>query len=151
MLQRSEVFLYHSFHALCCIVLFKEASTCTCAKGWYSRCHHGPNRVPAEGEVWEAELLKSFLLKWCIFKAAVTYFLGNSGAAERTTPSILWLKGKNLDTDSVSGRTLLIPMKICHWMSHKLFPRCRIIQIFCETTHTNDCWLSHSLPVKALC
>lgn len=31
----SEVFLYCSFHALCCIDLFIETSTCTCAKGQY--------------------------------------------------------------------------------------------------------------------
>lgn len=67
LLQRlnSDVFFYCFFHALCCIVLFIETSTCTRAKRPTLEGVRMDWRVPVVGEALHirASKLKSFLLE----------------------------------------------------------------------------------------
>ena len=101
----SEVFLYCSFHALCCIVLFMETSTCTCAKRpifkkvslWTEQsacggrdvcCRHSPAHVILK---FHPKMVHShFFFFFLKLRLQIFGHLGAAGQAENTTSATLY-------------------------------------------------------------
>lgn len=103
----SEVFLYCSFHALCCIVLFMETSTCTCAKRpifkkvslWTEQsacggrdvcCRHSPAHFILKFHPKMVHSRFSFLSFFLKLRLQIFGHLGAAGQADNTTSATLY-------------------------------------------------------------